>query len=88
MIGSGLTVGSTYIDIPVTIDSQLSPKQSHSTVASVDHEKATGDHSLGASITPSLPSGHKATPHAPSLGSPMTASNDFLKEKNDQSHST
>ena len=87
MTGSGVTVGSTYIDIPVTIGTQLSTKQGHST-ASVAHAKATGGNSLGVSVTPtSLPSGCEATPSAPPLSRLVTASNDALEKKNDQGHS-
>ena len=66
MTGSGLTVGSTYIDIPVSIGSQLPPKQGHS-AASKSHTKTTGGDSIivGASITSSVTTfGHGATPSA------------------------
>ena len=87
MTGSGVTVGSTYVDILVTIGTQLSTKQGHS-AASVAHAKASSGHSLGVSVTPLLSSGQKATPSALPTGRSMTASNDVLEKKNDQRYST
>ena len=84
MIGSGLTVGSTYVDIPVTIGNQ--PVQEHPT-ASATLTKTKGGHSLGAGITPSLNTvGHGATPSAPPL-SFQAVSKEALAKKSDQSHS-
>ena len=86
MVGSGLTVGSTYVDIPVTIGNQLLSTQEHPTT-STTHTKTKGGHSLGVSVTPSLTTfGHGAAPSTPPLSS-RTASKEFLSKKSDQSHS-
>ena len=102
MTGSGPTVDSTFIDIPVSIGNQLSPKQRHS-AASKSHTKAAGGDSIvgGACITPSVTTfGHGATPSAPPLrmveqeatpsAPPLTtASNDVLKKRlGEKSNST
>ena len=64
MVGSGITVGSMYIDIPVTIGNQPSSKD-HTALSC--HARPTGGQ-LQRDVTPTVESfEHGATPSAPPL---------------------